>query len=81
MYVIPSCVCMKNPGSMPGFLERFIKYIGSENESFHQNAIQLIYGDRIGFVDLNTHQAFIIENKTLAAFQKTIFRALYRRLK
>ena len=61
-------------------LERFVKHIGSEKESFHQNAIQLIYGDRIGFVDLNTHQAFIIENKTLAEFQKTIFRALYRRL-
>lgn len=61
-------------------LERFIKFIGSEKESFHQNAIQLIYGDRLAFIDLNTFKGFIIENKTLAEFQKTIFRALYKRL-
>ncbi len=61
-------------------LERFIKFLGSEKESFHQNAIQLIYGDRLAFIDLNTFKGFIIENKTLAEFQKTIFRALYKRL-
>jgi sugar-specific transcriptional regulator TrmB len=61
-------------------LERFIKYLGSDKESFHQNAIQIIYGSRIAFIDLNTHKAFIIENKTLAEFQKSIFKALYRRL-
>jgi len=72
-------------------LERFIKFLGSstdadhrpvsaEKELFHQNAIQLIYGDRIALIDLNTHIGLIIENKTLAEFQKTIFRALYKRL-
>lgn len=61
-------------------LERFIKFLGSEKESFQQNAIHLVYGDRIAFIDLNTFKGFIIENSTLAAFQKTIFKALYRRL-
>ncbi len=61
-------------------LERFIKFLGSEKESFHQNAIQLVYGKRIAFLDLNTYKGFIIENETLAEFQKTIFRALYKRL-
>lgn len=61
-------------------LERFVKFLGTEKESFHQNAIQLIYGDRIAFIDLNTYKSFVIENKTLAEFQKTIFRALYKRL-
>ena len=61
-------------------LERFIKYLGGNKEAFRQNAIQLIYGTRIAFIDLNTFKAFIIEDETLAEFQKSIFRALYRRL-
>ena len=61
-------------------LERFIKFLGSDKESFRQNAIQLIYGSRVAFIDLNTYRGFIIENETLADFQKTIFRALYKRL-
>jgi sugar-specific transcriptional regulator TrmB len=61
-------------------LERFIKYLGSDKESFRHNAIQLIYGTRIAFIDLNEKRSFIIDNSTLADFQKTIFRALYRRL-
>jgi sugar-specific transcriptional regulator TrmB len=61
-------------------LERFIKYLGNDKESFRHNAIQLIYGSRIAFIDLNEKRSFIIDNSTLADFQKTIFRALYRRL-
>lgn len=61
-------------------LERFIKFLGSQKESFQQNAIELLYGDRVAFIDLSSEKGFIIENKTLAEFQKTIFLALYRRL-
>lgn len=61
-------------------LERFIKYLGVGKESFHENAIELIYGSRVAFIDLNTKRGLIIDNPTLADFQKTIFRALYRRL-
>jgi sugar-specific transcriptional regulator TrmB len=61
-------------------LERFVKYLGSGKEPFLHNAIQLVYGDRLAFIDLNVLQSFVIENKTLAEFQKTIFRALYKRL-
>lgn len=61
-------------------LERFIKFLDSEKESFRHNAIQLVYGSRIAFIDLNGNRSFIIDNATLADFQKTIFRALYKRL-
>ncbi len=61
-------------------LERFIKFLGGEREQFRQNAIQLVYGSRIAFIDLNTQECVIIENDTLASFQRVIFRALYRRL-
>lgn len=61
-------------------LERFIKYLGVGKESFSENAIELIYGSRVAFIDLNTARGLIIDNPTLAEFQKTIFRALYKRL-
>lgn len=61
-------------------LERFIKYIPKEVDPFDQNIIQLIYGARTAFIDLNIEEAYIIENAALAEFQKVIFKQLYRRL-
>jgi sugar-specific transcriptional regulator TrmB len=61
-------------------LERFVKYIPPEIDLFDQNIIQLVYGDRLSFIDLNTERVLIIENKALADFQKIIFRQLYDKL-
>ena len=61
-------------------LERFIKYIPPKADLFDQNVIQLIYGDRISLIDLDTERVIIIENKALADFQKVIFRQLYDKL-
>ncbi len=61
-------------------LERFIKYIEPEEATFDQNIIQLVYADRLAFINIDTEEAFIIEDAALAAFQKVIFRQLYRKL-
>jgi sugar-specific transcriptional regulator TrmB len=61
-------------------LERFVKYIPPEIDLFDQNIIQLVYGDRLSFIDLNTERVLIIENKPLADFQKVIFKQLYGKL-
>lgn len=61
-------------------LERFIKFIPPEFNVFDQNIIQLIYGDRVLFIDLNNEQVIIIENKALADFQKVIFQQFYQKL-
>lgn len=61
-------------------LERFIRYIPSQNSLFDHNVIQTIYGDRVSFIDLNTEKVIIIENKALAEFQRTIFKQLYKKL-
>jgi len=61
-------------------LERFIKYIPKEVGLFDQNIIQLIYGVRTAFIDLNTEECMIIENAALAEFQKVIFKQLYKKL-
>lgn len=61
-------------------LERFIKFIPSASGLFDQNIIQLVYGNRISLIDLNTERVLIIENKMLADFQKVIFEQLYKKL-
>jgi sugar-specific transcriptional regulator TrmB len=61
-------------------LERFIKYMEPKNGLFDQNVIEIIYGDRIAFIDLTKEQALIVENKPMADFQKIIFEQLYRKL-
>ncbi len=61
-------------------LERFIKFIPPETNLFDQNIIQIIYEDRVAFIDLNTEQVIVIESSSLADFQKVIFKQLYRKL-
>ncbi|KKS30629.1 MAG: hypothetical protein UV60_C0006G0042 [Parcubacteria group bacterium GW2011_GWA2_43_11] len=61
-------------------LERFIKFIPREVDLFEQDIIQLIYGNRVTIINLNTEEVFVIENKQLADFQKTIFNLLYKKL-
>jgi sugar-specific transcriptional regulator TrmB len=61
-------------------LERFIKYMPEKHTLFDQNVIEIIYGDRISFIDLNSEKVIIVENKAMAEFQKVIFQQLYRAL-
>ncbi|MDO8557764.1 MAG: helix-turn-helix domain-containing protein [bacterium] len=61
-------------------LERFIKFIKPETDVFDQNIIELIYENRVAFIDLNAEEVMIIENAALADFQKVIFKQLYKRL-
>ncbi len=61
-------------------LERFIKYVQPDADAFDQNIIQLVYGKRLAFININTEEAFIIEDAALASFQKSIFKQLYKKL-
>ncbi len=61
-------------------LERFIKFIPPEKDMFDQNIIQLVYADSVAFINLNTKESYIIQDKDLARFQEVIFRQLYKRL-
>lgn len=60
-------------------LERTIKFI-PQDDPFNQNIIELIYANKVAFIDLNTQTSLLIENESIAAFQKVIFRNLYKRL-
>ena len=62
-------------------LERFVHFLPENDEQFEQNIIQLIYGNHISMIDLSKEEVIIVENKRLADFQKSIFKALYKNLK
>lgn len=62
-------------------LERFVRFMPPAGDAFEQDVIELIYGDRVAFVDLRKKECVVIEHGPLAEFQKTIFRRLYASLR
>jgi sugar-specific transcriptional regulator TrmB len=61
-------------------LERATKVIPSSESHFNQDCVQLIYTDKVAFINLTKKQGVIIEDKNIASFQKEIFKLLYKRL-
>ncbi len=61
-------------------LERFIRHLGSDAEPFEHNVIKLIYGAKIAYIDIFSRKGFVVTNAHVADFERTLFRALYKRL-
>ncbi|MFC1623029.1 TrmB family transcriptional regulator [Patescibacteria group bacterium] len=61
-------------------MERAMKCVPESSDSFDQNIIQFIYGNKVAFIDVEAETGMIIENKRMAEFQERIFRLLYSRL-
>lgn len=58
-------------------LERAVKFIPKKYGLFEHDIAQIIYGDKVAFLDYNTETAIVIENQIIAEFQKKIFKLLY----
>jgi sugar-specific transcriptional regulator TrmB len=56
------------------------KAVPHGSDLFAYNITQLIYGDKIAFVDYNTETAVIIENPVIAQFQTRLFKMFYQKL-
>lgn len=61
-------------------LERGIKTIPKAYGLFDYDITQIIYGNKVAFVDYNTETALVIENPAIAEFQRKLFRILYDKL-
>lgn len=61
-------------------LDRFIKVMPDDFGPFEHNVTEVIYADKIAFIDYNSETAVILENEKIAEFQKHIFQILYKRL-
>lgn len=61
-------------------LDRAVKTIPSNFDIFEYDITQIIYRNKIAFLDYNTETAFIVENGIMAEFQKKVFQLLYSKL-
>ncbi|MFH0952176.1 MAG: helix-turn-helix domain-containing protein [Patescibacteria group bacterium] len=61
-------------------LERYSKYVPPLYDPFAYDITQLIYGDKVAFIDYQTETASIIESPTFARFQQKIYRLLFQKL-
>jgi sugar-specific transcriptional regulator TrmB len=61
-------------------LERATKVVPKSESLFAQDCIQLIYGNKVAFINIAKVQGIIIDDENLAAFQREIFKLLYKRL-
>lgn len=61
-------------------LDRFVKIMPNDFGPFDHNVTEVVYGDKIAFIDYNSETAMIIESKRIADFQRHIFRMLYKNL-
>lgn len=70
----------QNKNSKSLNLDREVKVVPPDFDLFEYNVSQVIYGDKVAVIDYNTETAMVIENKTIAQFQKKIFELLWRKL-
>lgn len=61
-------------------LERALKSVPAGTDLFAHDITELIYGNKVAFVDYGKEAAIIIENKEVAEFQTRLFKLLYQRL-
>ncbi len=61
-------------------LGKFMKFIPPGVNLFDLDITQVIYGDKVAFIDYRTKTVVKIENPMIAEFQKKIFKLLYSRL-
>jgi sugar-specific transcriptional regulator TrmB len=61
-------------------LERAMRVIPASFAPFQYNLTQIIYADKVAFLDFVTETAWIIENERFALFQRQLFRILFEKL-
>lgn len=61
-------------------LDRFIKVMPGDYGLFNHNVTQIIYGDKVAFIDYNSETALIVESKAVADFQAHVFKNFYKKL-
>lgn len=61
-------------------LGRLIKVVPREYDLFIYEITELIYGDKVAFIDFRSETATVIESHVFAEFQRKIFKLLFDRL-
>lgn len=61
-------------------LERAMKVVPKGEALFKHDCIQLIYANKVSFMNLSKLQGVVIEDENIASFQREVFKMLYKRL-
>jgi len=61
-------------------LERYSKAVPAKYDPFEYNITQIIFGNKVAFIDYETETASLIENEVFAKFQRQIFKLLFEKL-
>lgn len=62
------------------YLNRNVKILPEKDGKFNHNVTEIIYGDKVVFIDFNSETSLVIEDKEIANFQKHLMKSLYQRL-
>ena len=58
-------------------LERALKVVPDKYGLFDFDIMQIVYGNKIAYVDYNTETSLLIENPIIAEFQRKLFKILF----
>ncbi len=61
-------------------LGRWIKYVPTKYDLFDYDISQLIYGNKVAFIDFRSRTATVIESPIFVEFQKKLFKLLFEKL-
>jgi hypothetical protein len=62
-------------------LDRDLVVMPASMDSFQDDILMTIYGDKVAYIDFNTETSITIDNALIADFQKKIFKIAYNALK
>lgn len=62
-------------------LEKDVVVIPKEIDDFGYNITKIIYASKVAIIDYNTFESFIIENPTIASFEKKLFLIMFKMFK
>lgn len=58
-------------------LDRIVKVVPEISGLFDYNIVEVMYGDKIAYIDYDTDSVIVIGDQKIAAFQKKLFKLLY----
>jgi len=70
----------KTAKTKPSVLERVSKYVPLDFDIFDYDITQILYADKVAFIDFTNKSAWIVENSRFAHFQKRLFQLLFKNL-
>ena len=70
----------KTAKSKPQVMERVSRFVPAAYDWFEYDITQIVYANKVAFLDFNTKTAWIIENATFAKFQRQLFKLLFGKL-